>query len=317
MFVAGIDENGLGPKLGPLVITSALFELGSRYDREAFFKALSPRGGGAAKIDDSKAVMKFGGMRSGETAVLAMATAIGGQMPHRAGEFFDLVLDPAERDRLGRCPSGARGMCFDLQAPLPAFGADPVEIESLAGFYRKVFENSGIALRRVSATQLCPSDFNAAFDGKPELTKADLDLRAFEGRIRALMADASADALYLCGKVMGLMRYSPRMSLVDEYPLLRLSERKDLSTYVLQDLGEVRFVLDGDALHAPISVASMFGKYLRELAMAALNRFFETLLPDHEPASGYSDPATKKLICKALPLLEKKGIPPHCFLRNR
>ena len=37
MLIIGIDENGLGPLLGPLVVTAVAFEA-EEYDRDAFWR---------------------------------------------------------------------------------------------------------------------------------------------------------------------------------------------------------------------------------------------------------------------------------------
>jgi ribonuclease HII len=52
----------------------------------------------------------------------------------------------------------------------------------------------------------------------------------------------------------------------------------------------VRFEVDADGLHTPVAVASMVGKYVRELAMERQNRFYakhDAALPS---PSGYHDP---------------------------
>ena len=73
--VVGIDENGLGPKLGPLTVTGALFECAEGYEHGAFFEALAEGAGGAGRVNDSKAVMGFRKMAHGEEIVLGLTVA--------------------------------------------------------------------------------------------------------------------------------------------------------------------------------------------------------------------------------------------------
>jgi hypothetical protein len=319
MFVAGIDENGLGPKLGPLVVTGALFETeGDRYDPERFRRALggATRFGGTA-VADSKAVMSAGNMARGETTVLGLAGLLGAGIPATADGFLDLVCDPPPPALRERCPSGASEPCFGPDLDLPRFGGATEEAREVMEGLRGQMEREGVHLRAVSSEVLCPSRFNECFAGEGGPSKADVDLASMEGRIRALASRFEGEGVYLCGKVMNLIYYSPKLALASDHPLLRRSESKAESFYHLQGLGEIRFLLDGDRDHLPIAAASMFGKLVRELFMARFNRFFGERIDGHRHVSGYGDPVTRAFIEGAGPILEGENIPSDCFLRRR
>jgi hypothetical protein len=319
MFIAGIDENGLGPKLGPMVVTGALFEAqGDRYDPARFVRALggASRHGGA-RVDDSKAVMNAGDMRAGEITVLGLVGLFGDGIPNTADEFLDLVCAPPPAILKRECPRSIGDHCFGADLPLPLFGGTMEEVARATEGLSAQMEKAGVRLASVESDVLCPGRFNRLFAGEEGMTKAGLDLASFEGRMESFHARTGDEGTYLCGKVMNLTYYSPRLSLVVNYPLLRRDERKEESYYHLQGLGEVRFLLDGDSRHLPISVASMFGKMIREIFMVRLNRFFGERIEGHRPVSGYGDPVTKAFIAKAPPVLEAEGIPQACFLRSR
>ena len=78
--------------------------------------------------------------------------------------------------------------------------------------------------------------------------------------------------------------------------------------------GRVSFIRDGDASHLPIAVASMVGKYLRELAMRDINTLLDA--PNVRPASGYRDKVTARFIAQTEAARDRIGIKPECFLRN-
>ncbi len=59
-LVIGIDENGLGPRLGPLVVTAVAMEVDA-YEPKKLARALKRRG-----YTDSKDVCSFQSMADGE-----------------------------------------------------------------------------------------------------------------------------------------------------------------------------------------------------------------------------------------------------------
>jgi hypothetical protein len=49
----------------------------------------------------------------------------------------------------------------------------------------------------------------------------------------------------------------------------------------------ISFVTEAERRHLPVALASMTAKYLRELLMARMNRFFQQHMPELKPTAGY------------------------------
>ena len=70
----GIDENGLGPRLGPLVVTAVIARVtpeGRRLVRR------KPRGALAKRLGDSKALLSHGDVSLGEAWARALGARLG------------------------------------------------------------------------------------------------------------------------------------------------------------------------------------------------------------------------------------------------
>src|SRR4051812_4264388 len=73
-FYVGIDENGMGPRLGPLIVTSILAEVD---EAGAKIVASRPRGAIAKRIGDSKKLVAFEDSALGEAWARAIALRAG------------------------------------------------------------------------------------------------------------------------------------------------------------------------------------------------------------------------------------------------
>jgi ribonuclease HII len=91
-------------------------------------------------------------------------------------------------------------------------------------------------------------------------------------------------------------------------------ETQSISTYRIAPNRTVSFIRDGDAAHLPIAVASMIGKYARELAMRDLNTLLQT--PNTRQTSGYHNKITTAFVEKSKKRREAIGLEDKCFLRN-
>ena len=84
-----------------------------------------------------------------------------------------------------------------------------------------------------------------------------------------------------------------RDSLLRMFPGMGLrivSEDQDLSSYVLSNAMRsvhMSFRIKAEAHSLPVALASMVSKYVRELLMGQINRYFQGLCPDLKATAGY------------------------------
>jgi ribonuclease HII len=102
VFVAGVDENGLGPLLGPLVTTAVTFEI------PQYRRALHATWGRELGIDDSKNTAAFGQMRAAEALALAVCEQLQRKPPDSVDELFDALLLDAPESLGPHCTGAAR-----------------------------------------------------------------------------------------------------------------------------------------------------------------------------------------------------------------
>jgi hypothetical protein len=81
-------------------------------------------------------------------------------------------------------------------------------------------------------------------------------------------------------------------------------------------VGAVRFVVDADDGHLPVALASMVGKYVREVTMERVVRFYRARVPGLPAASGYHDPVTRRFVAGTAGERVALGIVDDCFARR-
>lgn len=312
-WFGGIDENGLGPRLGPLVVTGVL----ARADTEA--AAREVQGPAAQLFDgllgDSKRLVGFGHSALGEAWARVLCRHQGIEVNGPAALVRALLLDRV--DLLQRdCPDSARPLCWRAAADgddgAERFEADGdllAQVDALHG----ALASRGIHLALARSVIVCTQKLNAARDeGR---TRLDLDLEAME-RLFLAMRDRAGRALSVhCGKVGGLTFYAPRFRHVRIDALGIARETQPLSCY-RSGGAELSFVLDAEPKHQLVALASLVGKWLRDLFMNRLLAHLRRGHPDWPLASGYNDPITKRLIALSEISRRAQAIPDACFLRR-
>lgn len=303
MLVVGVDENGLGPRLGPLVATAMTLEVRGSYDAGRL-----RRRGLALGVTDSKQVSGFGNMAFAESVALALVERSEGVPMSDADAFLAaLCLDP--RSALP-CPDhGTARQCWSQSVGLPAFGGDPAEGREVL---RKLEGRGTVRLRRVRSAVACSGVLNRELEGGRNKLRVDLAL--FEGLVldarRACLEPVDA----VCGMVGGIRDYVEYFSRFSR--AVTTSARKGRREYAVPDVGNVRFEVDADRRHLPVALASIVGKYVRELWMHRMHRFYSQYA-QVRPASGYHDPVTRRFMLETLPVRERLGVAKDCFERRR
>ena len=88
------------------------------------------------------------------------------------------------------------------------------------------------------------------------------------------------------------------------------------SEYALPGLGRLAFVRDADAKHLVVCLASLVGKYVRDLVTARVVRHHKRTMPHLPMVSGYHDPVTNRFIADTDHVRRASGFPSDCFERR-
>jgi ribonuclease HII len=306
----GIDENGLGPRLGPLVVTGVLAELGPG-GSDAAERRL--RGGRATRLGDSKELVAHGDVALGEAWARALAEA--GAIPGGGASVASLVgglsLDPAEE--LQRpCPRGLEAQCWSegadaFVAELPLLAAVRADLRAL--------ERSGIRVVAVRSIIVCTKRLDDALDaGRSRMV---VDLHSMERLVLGLRAIAGCEVLAVCGKVGGLTKYPPAFGPLGGRPCTTLREERSQSAYAMPGVGELRFMQDADGNDRLVELASLVGKYLREVLMGRIVGYYRAHDPSLPTVSGYHDPRTLSFVEATRARRAELGVPQSCFERRK
>lgn len=311
MLVVGVDENGLGPRLGPLVVTAVAVEA----DGESAAKVALGRPGRAfaARINDSKKLVSYKERALGEAwaRVLGGAVSLPTSSPARLVQGLSLEPEaflrapcPTDGDHAKQCFS-AEGEAFE--APDELLGQVRSDLVRL--------EKRGLRLVSVRVSMVCTRRLNdAAAKGT---TRFQVDLHAMERLVLEARTKATGDVVAVCGKVGGYDRYSNAFGPLAGRLHAVVCEGRAKSEYALPGLGRMAFVRDADARHLVVCLASLVGKYVRDLMTARVVRHHKRTLPHLPMVSGYHDPVTARFIGDTDDVRRASGFPSDCFERRK
>jgi len=302
----GVDENGLGPRLGPLVATSVVLDV-PRYKRAD----LRDRGLGLG-LTDSKETGGFGRMAFAESVALALAERHLAGLPSSVDDFLDRVA-PQSRQRLRACCPDDRSasQCWGVDPTLPVFGGDAAYGKALLD---ELVGRSELRIVDAQSRIACAGVLNE--QRSLGTNKLAVDLELFEDLIASAHARHGRALLVVCGMIGGIRDYATRFSQFDPHGVEALRSRRGQRRYGVEGLGELRFEVDADAQHLPVALASILGKYVREVSMHRIGEFYRRDLPGLKLASGYHDRVTSRFIEATEQPRRRLGIAPDCFRRQ-
>lgn len=298
----GIDENGLGARLGPLVVTGVLAEVDAR--GQALCDRALPKSLGR-DLGDSKRLVSHKNADLGEAwaRVLARACAT-------PAELFDALTSRPKIELQELCPQRTRGQCWTEAGD--AFRAPEALMTRLERHVARL-EQRGLRLLGVRSEILCTRRLN--LERRAGKNRFVADLHAMERLILSLSAPArGAGLLAVCGKVGSMQHYEGFFGPLAGWLHTTLEQSPARSAYRFAGLGELRFVRDADAADPLVMLASLVGKYLRELFMDRIGRAYGHT---SSKPSGYHDPRTDRFVVSTAALRRRRRIDASCFERDR
>ena len=304
----GIDENGVGPRLGPMIVTSVVL----RVDGDSGAKLVTgkPTGSSARRIGDSKKLVAFDDSALGEAWARVITRRSGADARTPAELLAAIALDAPEVLQ-APCPKHHTSLCWNADGE--SFRAtDDAVAECEKDLIR--LEKKGVHVLRARSAYVCTRQLNeAAANG---VSRFDLDLHAMERLTMAANEDVGGEVHAICGKVGGFDFYGRRFGPLAGRLHTVLVEGRARSEYQFPGVGRLSFVRDADGTHLLVGLASLVGKWVRDHLMRRVVRFHR----DHQPAlqnvSGYHDPVTTTFI-EATALLRKKlRVEDACFERR-
>jgi ribonuclease HII len=313
-FRIGADENGLGPRLGPMVVTAVMARVTPEGDRRV---GRRPRGALAERLGDSKALIAHGDVALGEAWARALCRRGAGREPFADGPGATpdaLIHALAADDRAtlrAPCPGHVAAQCWSVEGE--RFSAEEALVDTVAADLDRL-TGQGVDIVAVRSVILCARRMNEGLDaGRSRFV---LDLHAMERLILDLVALAGEEVSAVCGKVGGFGKYSDAFGPLGGRLHGVLQEGRARSAYHFPGVGEIAFVRDGDATDLCVGMASMVGKYLREALMARVVRFYREDQADLPDASGYYDPVTTAFVEGTRLVRARRKVPDGCFERR-
>lgn len=299
-YVIGIDEAGYGPNLGPIVIGGSLWHVASDHDPGSV-----PNGGFADLANfnaadgpladtfaDSKKLFNRGsGLGRIEQPILALLGCIDSpdNDPDGVVDLFSM-LTGQQSDFFHNEP----GYCWrDVSFP-QSCGREAIGI--LRKQMREKLAESKTRCLSLASTMIFPCAWNEGLirEGNKASLLSSLSCRLLKRLLKMMDERESATiepVFVYCDKHGGRDHYAALLQheLTCNYIKVRF-ETREQSAYTWQDnFGrsiEVAFSARGES-QTPVAVASMTAKYLRELAMAGWNHFWQREIPDLQPTAGY------------------------------
>ncbi len=298
-YLIGTDEAGYGPNLGPLVISASLWQVPEAADGEDLYERLAglivpthqraaQNPGGCVAMADSKVLYRPGkGLRQLERGLWA-ALALVDREPRTWSEVWQ-ALAPGAADDLRAIPWYAR---YDSPVPLEA---DRAELNRLGPVLKEGLAAAGVRLLKLRSRAVFPEQFNELVVryGSKGTALSHLTLELVRRVIEPL---ENCPISIVCDKHGGRNRY---LRLLTEHFPDRLievcGEGRRQSVYRFgppQRRVQFCFRMKAEGC-LPAALASMASKYLRELAMRALNAFWCERLAGLRPTAGYPQDAKR------------------------
>jgi ribonuclease HII len=300
----GVDENGLGARLGPLVVTAVLARVSGA--GQSVLSRL-PRGKIRQDLGDSKRLVSHADVTLGE----AWARVLTGDRHASPRALFEHLSLEGAHSLQKDCPSHITQQCWGIDGE--AFGSSE-DVRARIGGHVAKLRQRGVDVQKVLVASTCTQRLNRARQNGGN--RFISDLHAMEGLLLALREQSGRDIVAVCGKVGGMTDYDRFFGPLSGRLRATLVVSRKRSGYYFPGGGEDHFVQDADARDPLVMLASLVGKYVRELLMARIARFHGGAEVG-DTISGYHDPRTSAWVVATERRRRTLRVIDDCFERAR
>ena len=294
--LVGIDEAGYGPILGPLVVSSAAFNVPESLLRADMWEILSPAvgknkrhlGGRLLITDSKKAYSKSAGIGHLRRTVLAALMCLE-QTPVKMATVGDLVgfLSEQSAGRLAEYPWYKALSDKDL-------GGNRDDIKLASVVLNNTLEAGDMRLLSMRSICLDVGHYNRMVS--VVRNKASVLFTAVATLIKSVFESSythheSPAVQIVIDRQGGRTRYRAILErMFDGLDLKIIRQDNAVSSYELSGYGRVmrlHFVTGADGKYLPVALASMTSKYVRQELVGAINAYFINHCAHLKPTAGY------------------------------
>ena len=287
--LVGIDEAGFGPILGPLVVSSSTFSVPEQLVTKDLWQVLTKSVGDKRKhlagrlliADSKKAYSKSTGIRHLERTVLTALKCLG-EEPTTLTELVE-ILSPDNPDRLSNYPWYKTNSNHLLS---PNNGDRAIA----SAVFTEDMKSNDIELLDIKSCCLDVGYYNKMMAAVKN--KANVLFTATSALIKRAWDNFTSDDLHvMVDRQGGRVHYRENLlRMFENVDLKILNETQTASSYELRDARRrmrLHFVVGADDRFLAVSLASMTSKYLRELLVGSINRYFAGFGTELKPTAGY------------------------------
>jgi len=288
-ILAGIDEAGYGPILGPLVVSAAAFKLPDSMLGKDLWSVLKKSIGQTKKhlagrlliSDSKKAFNRKTGTGHLERTIFACLKCLGSH-PAALTELLQLLC-PQCTNRLQAYPWYQNN--DELQRH-----CDKKDIRIAFEVFAEDMTRNNIKLLSIQSHCLDVAHYNHLIDNVKN--KATVLFSTTSALVKSIWDNSRDDNIQIIIDRQG-GRTHYRKVLQKMFPNLNLAiikESENSSSYQLNNPNRkmrLHFTTKADQKYLPVSLASMVSKYVRELLIEKINRYFLNRQPELRPTAGY------------------------------
>ena len=288
--LAGIDEAGYGPLLGPLVSAVTAFRVPNSLLDKSLWNVLSSsitsrpakRLGRLAVTDSKKLFTRRDGLARLERPALTFMHLLAKPTSHLS-QLLSALGD-------GCHPQMNNYPWYQGQSISLPHAADPQDLATCLNALSLDTGRNEITFLGARTQVLLVGRYNELAE-KTRNKSAVLFGLVGQYIDRLVKAYASEGLVIHADKLGGRTHYRSHLQqLFDSWDLRILQETDKASSYQLSQNSlswQIHFQAKADADHLPVALASIYAKYVRELFMSLLNRYWCAQVADLRPTAGY------------------------------